>query len=82
MNPSFITLSFSLHSFFWEVTLFVIVLFPYIIKILSCYFQDFLYFSFLVVNFFLARPHGMWDLSSLTKDQTLPPALVSPSLNH
>ena len=32
--------------------------------------------------FFLAIPHGLWDLSFLTKDQAMPPALAVWNLNH
>ena len=32
--------------------------------------------------FFLAVPHGMWDLSSPTRDRTCPPALEAWSLNN
>ena len=32
--------------------------------------------------FFLAAPHGMWDLSSPTKDQTHIPCIGRQSLNH
>ena len=31
---------------------------------------------------FLAVQHGMWDLSSLTRDQTCTPCTGSQSLNH
>ena len=30
-------------------------------------------FFFFFLFFFLATPHGMWDLSSLTRDQTCAP---------
>ena len=33
-------------------------------------------------SLFLAIPRGMWDLSFLTRDQTMPPALAMWSLNH
>ena len=32
--------------------------------------------------FFFVVPHSMWDLSSLTRDQTHGPALEAKSLNH
>ena len=32
--------------------------------------------------FFLAAPHGMWDLSCRTRDQTQAPAEEAQSLNH
>ena len=31
---------------------------------------------------FSAPPHGMWDLSSPTRDQPVPPAVEAQSLNH
>ena len=31
---------------------------------------------------FFAAPHGMWDLSSLTRDQTHAPKVEAQSLNH
>ena len=33
-------------------------------------------------KYILSPPCGMWDLSSLTRDQTRPPALEAQSLNH
>ena len=38
----------------------------------------FLFFFF----FLLAAPHGMWDLSSPTRDQTHAPAMEAQHLNH
>ena len=32
--------------------------------------------------YFVATPHSMWNLSSLTRDQTHAPALKAQSLNH
>ena len=35
-----------------------------------------------VFNWFLAAPHGMWDLSYLTRDQTCSPCSGTQNLNH
>ena len=43
----------------------------------KCYYSN--YWEFF---YFLATPAGMWDLSSLTRDQTHTPYLRSTSLNH
>ena len=36
----------------------------------------------LLFFFLLALPRGMWDLRSLTRDQTHPPAVEAQSPNH
>ena len=37
---------------------------------------------FFLINLSLAVPHSMQDIISLTRDQTLPPAVEVPSLKH
>jgi len=44
--------------------------------------RDYFLSFFNLINFFLATLHSIWDLSSLTRDGTLGPALEAWSLNH
>ena len=44
--------------------------------------KHFFSLQFLSFLFFLAAPHGMWDLSFPTRDWTSAPALEAQSLNH
>ena len=41
-----------------------------------------LFYVFYFVIFVLFGPRGMWDLSSLTRDQTCTPCIGRRSLNH
>ena len=38
--------------------------------------------NLVVLFFFLATPHGMWDLKPLTRDQTHAPTMEIWNLNH
>ena len=48
------------------------------------YFGSTMYFlcDFFFSFFFLDTLQGIWDLSSLTRDQTMPPAMEARNLNH
>ena len=56
---------------------------PFVLK--SCHFFMFL-LTFRIIRFFkfyfFATLHGLWDLSSLTRDWTWAPAVRAPSPNH
>ena len=50
-------------------------------KFLHIYVLNFL-LKILCFFFFLAAPHSLRDLNTLTRDQTQAPAVKAPSLNH